>query len=279
MCNALATAFLGQIPRPKNDDHSDISLGPILDNYEPVKANSLIQAHDNAALRLMEEKIRVACTPEDDNDVKPAADDLRVAVGKMEPVMRQVITEALSKEGRTLEWVRVMTAGDMQFSKVYQSVFEYIEENEEDGIKQYHAVIDRVRQVLPGGKAPLQRPDNLVDLYVEAARTQPGFKKVMNRVQQMYHERTHHELKLSVCQKLKKVTRILEKMIMRGSVRGVKDIVRAMATVNSMGEVGTVGKVMLELHTHKDKVIKLLRIKERFFQQPSSGGWRGEYRR
>ena len=34
-------------------------------------------------------------------------------------------------------------------------------------------------------------------------------------------------------------------------------------------------EIMLELHTQK--LIKLLLIKERFFEQPSSGGWRGKY--
>ena len=120
----------------------------------------------------------------------------------------------------------------------------------------------------------MQGPDNLVDLYTEAARAQPGFKATMEELQRMYRARTGKELKLSVCAKLKKVTRILEKMIMRGSVKGVKDIVRAMATLDDMENIAIVAELMLELH--KQKSIKLLRIKERFFEQPSSGGWRGK---
>ena len=121
----------------------------------------------------------------------------------------------------------------------------------------------------------MQGPDNLVDLYAEAARAQPGFKATMEVLKRLYHERTKgKELKLSVCAKLKKVTRILEKMIMRGSVKGVKDIVRAMATLEDMDNIAIVAELMLELH--QQKVIKLLRIKERFFEQPSSGGWRGK---
>ena len=120
----------------------------------------------------------------------------------------------------------------------------------------------------------MQGPDNLVDLYVEAARAQPGFKMMMEHLKRMYHERTKgKELKLSVCAKLKKVTRILEKLIMRRSVKGVKDIVRAMATLDDMDNIAIVAELMLELHNKK--MIKLLRIKERFFEQPSSGGWRG----
>ena len=39
---------------------------------------------------------------------------------------------------------------------MYRSVFEYIEESEENGIQRYQEVIARLRAVLPGGKAPLQ---------------------------------------------------------------------------------------------------------------------------
>ena len=116
---------------PKNDDHSNISLGPLLDGFQDVKSDPRVQAHDNESLRLLEEKLRVACTTtqKDDGAVKAAVDDLRAAVRKMEPDMRQVITAASKKKGRTLEWVRVATAGNLQFSKVHRSVFECIAES------------------------------------------------------------------------------------------------------------------------------------------------------
>ena len=126
MCKALATAFLDMIPMPKNDDHSDVSLGPLLDNFKDVKSDPRVQAHDNDSLRLMEEKFRVALTSTTDNDdgaVEVATKNLLAAVQKMEPAMREVITEANNKKGRTLEWVRVATAGNLQFSKVCGSVF------------------------------------------------------------------------------------------------------------------------------------------------------------
>ena len=105
---------------PKNDDHSDVSLGPLLDNFKDVKSDPRVKAHDNDSLRLLEEKLRLACTakPKDDGAVEVAAKNLRAAVEKMEPDMRLVITEATGKKGRTLEWVRVATAGNLQFSKV-----------------------------------------------------------------------------------------------------------------------------------------------------------------
>ena len=126
VCKALATAFLDMIPMPKNDDHSDVSLGPLLDNFKDVKSDPRVKAHDNDSLRLLEEKFRVAWTTTTDNDdgaVEAATKNLRAAVQNMEPAMREVITEANSKKGRTLERVRVATAGNLQFSKVHRSVF------------------------------------------------------------------------------------------------------------------------------------------------------------
>ena len=129
VCKALVTAFLDMIPMPKNDDHSDVSLGPLLDNFKDVKSDPRVKAHDNDSLRLMEEKFRVAWATTTDNDdgaVEAATKNLRAAVQNMEPAMREVITEALGKKGRTLEWVRVTSAGNSQFSKVHRSVFAYI---------------------------------------------------------------------------------------------------------------------------------------------------------
>ena len=131
MCKALATAFLAMVPMPKNDDHSDVSLGPLLDNFKDVKSDARVQAHDNDSLRLLEEKFRIAyttTTDKDDGAVEAATKNLRAAVKNMEPAMREVITEAIGKKGRTLEWVRVTTAGNLQFSKVHRSVFAYIAE-------------------------------------------------------------------------------------------------------------------------------------------------------
>ena len=131
MCKALAKAFLDIIPMPKNDDHSDVPLGPLLDHFKDVKSDSRVQEYDNDALRLLEEKVRVACTSttaKDDGAVEPATKNLRAAVKNMEPAMREVITEAIGKKGRTLEWVRVTSAGNSQFSKVHRSVFAYIAE-------------------------------------------------------------------------------------------------------------------------------------------------------
>ncbi len=67
--------------------------------------------------------------------------------------------------------------------------------------------------------------------------------------------------------------RILEKATLNvkhpGSVRGIFDVVRGMATCTSLGAIAG---VLNKLGACKD--IELVRCKERFFTAPSHGGWR-----
>merc|ERR1712232_1160754 len=55
---------------------------------------------------------------------------LRKHVRKLHPVMKKLIDLALKKPGRTFMWVKVMAAGNEAFSKVYRSVWEFVQKNE-----------------------------------------------------------------------------------------------------------------------------------------------------
>ena len=86
------------------------------------------------------------------------------------------------------------------------------------------------------------------------------------------------ELEINIAPKLKRMTRIIEKTLLKGrdSVAHVKDIVRAMAIVKSMDAVAILLDIFCELH--KAGLITMVRVKERFLESPSKGGWRGLYR-
>ena len=58
-----------------------------------------------------------------------------------------------------------------------------------------------------------------------------------------------------------------------GSAACVKDIVRAMSVVDSMAEIAEALKILLYLQ--KQDKIRIVRVKERFLEAPSGGGWRG----
>ena len=58
-----------------------------------------------------------------------------------------------------------------------------------------------------------------------------------------------------------------------GSAACVKDIVRAMSVVDSMAEIAEALEILL--HLQNQGKIMIVRVKERFLEAPSSGGWRG----
>ena len=83
------------------------------------------------------------------------------------------------------------------------------------------------------------------------------------------------ELDIRICPTLKSITRVIEKARIKGgnSAAFVKDIVRAMVTVDSMDKVAVVLQVLCILHEKGQ--IEVVCIKERFLQALSVGGWRG----
>ena len=82
-------------------------------------------------------------------------------------------------------------------------------------------------------------------------------------------------LKVTIPRKLKRITRVVEKAQLKGggSAACVKDIVRAMSVVDSMAEIAEALKILLYLQTQGK--IRIVRVKERFLEAPSGGGWRG----
>ena len=72
---------------------------------------------------------------------------------------------------------------------------------------------------------------------------------------------------------LKRISRILEKILFdaenTGSCEKICDVVRAMMKVTSMAQVAKIAMAFLE----SDSVV-IVRIKDRFVEKPSPGGWR-----
>ena len=132
-----------------------------------------------------------------------------------------------------------------------------------------------------------QRSGSKVNILCRARHVQHGFE-------QMWYEHLHfhrtqsakrmpssvqqEELEVHISPKLKRMTRMIEKTLLKGrdSVAHVKDIVRAMAVVRSMDAVASILDIFCELH--KAGLITMVRVKERFLEAPSKGGWRGAYR-
>ncbi len=74
--------------------------------------------------------------------------------------------------------------------------------------------------------------------------------------------------------KLKRIARVVEKAQLKsGDAACVKDIVRAMSIVDSMADVAKVLRILLDLQEQRE--IEIVRVKERFLEAPTGGGWRG----
>ena len=75
------------------------------------------------------------------------------------------------------------------------------------------------------------------------------------------------------------MTRVIEKAHLKGkgrvSAACVKDIVRAMIIAESMKDIVDVLEILSILQ--KNNKIQIVRLKERFLEQPSGGGWRGKH--
>jgi len=125
-------------------------------------------------------------------------------------------------------------------------------------------------------KIKKQPVSDLVELYVQAATVKPEFDLIMVEVVREFALRTKKDLTLSVCPTLKKTTRMAEKSQLKaskpGDVSGVKDIVRAMMTGRSMEEVNVVIDIVMKMH--QEGKLEIVRIKDRFLEAPSGGGWR-----
>ena len=129
-----------------------------------------------------------------------------------------------------MKWLEIIKAGNDDLREVYETVWnKSILTAEQDGIRQYKNAVAKVRATLPPGN-PKQAHTKLVPLYQEAARNKRAYDKTMRMLQKLFRNKTGVELGMSRCPTLKKVSRIVEKSLLKsrteGDVSGVKDIIR-----------------------------------------------------
>ena len=129
-----------------------------------------------------------------------------------------------------MKWLEIIKVGNDDLREVYETVWsKSILTAEQDGIRQYKNAVAKVRATLPPGN-PKQAHTELLPLYQEAARNKPAYDKTMCMLQKLFRDKTGVELGMSRCPTLKKVSRIVEKSLLKsrteGDVSGVKDIIR-----------------------------------------------------
>ena len=165
----------------------------------------------------------------------------------------------------------VLAASGSGFEGVYLAVWNLIVLVEGGQLELY---IQTVRSLNlraedgPGrGRAKQKVKDDVSTLYIQAAEAMRGFKTFIKAIGQATGA------KVDLPDALQRISRVFEKILFDcknpGSCEKIADIVRAMLKATSMKQVAKIAIAFLE----SDEIV-IVRIKDRFVEKPSAGGWR-----
>ena len=164
----------------------------------------------------------------------------------------------------------VLAASSSGFDAVYAAVWNLVVLTAGDELEIYIQAVRPLKMAAeegPGrGKAKQIVSFDLAELYLHAAAVHERFGKTMKSIGEATGAKTE-------IAPLKRISRILEKILFdtenAGSCEKICDVVRAMMKVTSMAQVAKIAMAFLE----SDSVV-IVRIKDRFVEKPSPGGWR-----
>ena len=185
----------------------------------------------------------------------------------LQPLYADTVAKRCNEDNVIPTCDAVLSSSSRIFSDVYLAVWNLVIFTDEDAIDDYVAAVGIMKRKAEeeGGQAR-QRYRDIVVVYSHAAAVHRMFSKFMKQVQE------DTRAKLDMPSSLKSLSRILEKSLFGrdpGSVESVCDVVRGMLTVTSMVTVTKVAFAFLE-----NQKIVIVRIKDRFVEKPSPGGWR-----
>ena len=138
----------------------------------------------------------------------------------------------MTAKGRTKKWLKIIKVGNDDFREVYETVWrKTILGSDREGIEEYRRSVAKFQATLPK-RAPKQAHKELLPLYQEAARAKPAYDETMQKLAEEFEARTEVALELQICPTLKKISRIVEKSLLKskkeGDVSKVTDIIRLM---------------------------------------------------
>lgn len=241
----------------------------------PSIANFQVLMQDERIHHVMPEKKElsklehaVMVNPKDD----AAAQRLRSFIQRLQTAYSEVIAQRLAKVGLFKECINVIRAGTEGFAEVYNSVWNLISRSERESFPMYQQAVKDVRQPMINTRAE-QLSADIVELYQHAALIKPKYDQLLQDLQTTCMVNYGFSVELQLPSQLKKSSRIVEKAAVRhtypGDASNVCDIVRGMLTVCKMLHVTY---ILQELSSNQS--IAFVRIKERFLEAPSGGGWR-----
>ncbi|EGB08629.1 hypothetical protein AURANDRAFT_64021 [Aureococcus anophagefferens] len=183
------------------------------------------------------------------------------------------IAARLREKGLFDRCFRAIKAGAEAFDDVYGAVWKMILDAESATKAAYVADVAAVvaRPRAAAGAKPRQATAEIAALYRDAAVARPVFNRV---VADVVAALPCAGAELSIPDALKRSQRVVEKAALKrdgkGDVSSVLDVVRAMIVVKKLDHA----RLALLGLAARDDALEIVRVKERFFDAPSRGGWR-----
>jgi hypothetical protein len=259
-------------------------LPAALRNFFPIEEVPAVAAYaegDGGGRRVALEKAVLA-----DPTSTAAKVALREHLAGLKAATQKAVGARLGQENLFRSCFEAITAGADAFRDVYSAVWKVVELSEPVKIGLYEQQVTALRTSLAsaaavaggGGTAAGKRkqrlpsPGGVAELYQAAAVIKPKHDAVVSDLAgRLGMERGGGgDLAFHLPDSLKKTTRIIEKTSLVCSVDAISDVVRSMLVVPTMAGVITVLDMFQQLE--QEGVLKIVRIKDRFVEEPSSGG-------
>ncbi len=242
-------------PRPRRNvsaEESTASLPAELQGLDALSASI-------AAPEALADRSRAAAESPDDEAAR------RALAESVEEAMRDVSEAFASQAGRpgvVTMCDAAIAAGDDDFLSVYKVMWDRIAKHAED-LAAYETAVASVRRrsVTAAGT---QGTESIAELVAAAGRVKARFDEHMLSLGD-----TIKGARCSLPDKLKRTTRIVEKTFCQGTCSRIFDVVRCMIVVDDMS---IAAEALSRLAA--DSEVEIVRIKERFIREPTSGGWR-----
>ena len=239
-----------RLRRNQSAEESTASLPAELQGLDALSASI-------AAPEALADRSRAAAESPDDEAAR------RALAESVEEAMRDVSEAFASQAGRpgvVTMCDKAITAGDDDFLSVYQAVWDRIARKTED-LAAYETAVASVRR---RAASVTQGTESIAELVAAAGRVKARFDEHMSSL--------GDTIKGARCRppdKLKRTSRIVEKAFCQGRCSRIFDVVRCMIVVDDMS---VAAEALSRLAA--DSEVEIVRIKERFIREPTSGGWR-----
>jgi hypothetical protein len=239
-----------QLRRNISAEESTSSLPAELQGLDALSASI-------AAPEVLAERSRAAAENPDDEAAR------RALAESVEEAMRDVCDAFASQAGRpgvVTMCDAAIAAGDDDFLSVYKVMWDRIAKKT-DELKAYKTAVASVRRRSAAGVT--QGTESIAELVAAAGRVKARFDEHMSSLADT--------IKGARCRppdKLKRTSRIVEKSFCQGTCSRIFDVVRCMIVVDGMNIAADA------LSRLAESEVEIVRIKERFIREPTSGGWR-----